>query len=161
MSAKVDKPIGVARKMIAESKREIKRDIKRLHERAAALRAAEFQLTLLLAAIAEKLGSVKMHGWVSIIGYGSSMRPHAFLSIYVQDGFKNPDAMRVLEFLTQEFETAESRDSPYALARTYEFKREGIGIELRVEVEGDSPTCKRVEIGEEVITQKKYKIVCE
>ena len=161
MSAKVDKPIGVARKMIAESKREIKRDIKRLHERAAALRAAEFQLTLLLSAIAEKLGSVKMHGWISIIGYGSTMRPHAFLTIYVQDGFKNPNAMRVLEFLTEEFETAESRDSPYALARTYEFKREGVEVELRVEVEGDSPTCKRVEIGEEVVTHKKYKIVCE
>lgn len=163
MSAKVDQAIKMAKGFVADAAKSLKTDAKRIKMREAKLKETELQLTLLVATVIAKLGNIgkNLSGWITMTGYGDRMRPYGIFYINVEDGFKNPDVMNALEFLTKEFEEQSTRDSEHSLSRTFSFTKSDMDFELRVEVDEGSPTCRRVEVGEEIITQKKFKIVCE
>ena len=52
-------------------------------------------------------------------------------------------------------------ESAEMLNREYEFAREDIHVKFDVYVRSDSPTCRKVVVGEETTTYKTYKIECD
>jgi hypothetical protein len=100
-----------------------------------------------------------METW-TYISAGSG-RPTVNFSVSEADGFTDPRVVSALEFLTREFEEARTHESAEYLYRSYTFTKPEVQVCFMVSVKGDSPTCKRVEVGEEMVVQKKYKIVCE
>jgi len=135
-------------------------EIKREKDKLAALRASELSMTLLLAVLIEKLNSIELGGWISSLG--TDVEPRIYACLHVNaDGFKNPDVVRTLDFLTGEFPEVTSKDGDYSLSRCYKFRKEKLTLDFTVYVNDDSPTCRRIEIGEETIKVKKYKIECD
>jgi 23S rRNA G2069 N7-methylase RlmK/C1962 C5-methylase RlmI len=55
----------------------------------------------------------------------------------------------------------EVRDYPSSINRAYTYKYEGMRVSLDVYVKSDSPTCRKVEIGEKVVVDKIYEIQCD
>jgi hypothetical protein len=83
------------------------------------------------------------------------------MSINDAEGFTDPAVMSALEFLTNEFVEGSTQDYPSTMGRSYQFERPDMRVELVVYVKSDSPTCRRVEVGQETQTVKKYKLVCD
>ena len=161
MSAKQTRAImRKAQTLVNRSLKEKREDVKREQNRLRALQDAQLSVTLLLGVLIQKLGSLELSGWISPIGFGEAQKIMAFLYV-TADGFKHPDVVRALEFLTEEFSDVETKDSEFSLSRSYKFHKAGMSVEFTVYVEGENPTCRREVVGEETITRKKYRIVCE
>lgn len=163
MSAKQTRAImRKAQALMNNSLKQKREEIKREQNKLRALQDAQLSVTLLFGVLIQKLGALELQGWISPIGYGETQKLMAFLYV-TADGFKNSDVMHALEFLTGEFPDVKSKDSEYSLSRCYTFEKQGMKLEFTVYVEGESPTCRREEIGEETqtVTRKKYRIVCE
>lgn len=161
MSAKQTRAImRKAQALVNRSIREKREDAKREQEKVRFLQNVQLSATLLLGVLIQKLGSLELHGWLSPIGFGENRKLMAFLYV-TADGFKNADVVRALEFLTEEFSDVETKDSEFSLSRAYKFHKSGMSVEFTVYVEGENPTCRREEIGEETVVRKKYRIVCE
>jgi hypothetical protein len=137
-----------------------KAEVKQQQEKLTALQAARLSMTLLIAALIEKLGDIDLDGWIAPVGYDVNQRMLVCLHV-TADGFKNPNVVRTLEFLTKEFPEVTSKDSAHFLSRCYKFSKEGVTVDFTVYVDNESPTCRREEIGEETVTVKKYRIVCD
>ena len=78
-------------------------------------------------------------------------------------GFKDDSiAMLMAHLMTIGFDTA-GKGYEYAesLNREFNFTRNDIDVNLDVYVRSDSPTCRKVVIGEEQVTVKKYAIECD
>jgi hypothetical protein len=90
-------------------------------------------------------------------------KPQIYVSYRGATGFKDDGLMVAMAYLMgvgfddkgKGYESAES------LNREYEFSREDINVKFDVYVRSDSPTCRKVVIGEETLTMKKYKIECD
>ena len=55
----------------------------------------------------------------------------------------------------------EVRDYPSSINRSFTYRYAGLDVSLDVYVKKDSPTCRKVEIGEKVIVDKIYEIQCD
>lgn len=155
--------ITKAKGIVADGIKDKKRDARNANDAAKILANARVSLTLLIACILERLGAYANSGF-AYVGTTYSHRDRAptfYMSINDVEGFTDPAVMRTLEFLTQEFNDTTTQDYPTTMGRSYQFERPDMRVELVVYVKSDSPTCKRVEIGEETVVQKKYKLVCD
>lgn len=78
-------------------------------------------------------------------------------------GFKDDSLMMLMTHLmTVGFKNeGKGYEHAEALNREYEFTRDDINVRLDVYVRSDSPTCRKVVIGEEQVTVKKYAIECD
>lgn len=93
----------------------------------------------------------------------SGDQPCINFSISGAHGFKDDSLMMAMQSL---LETGfESRPNQYECAeqmrRIYAFKRGDMTVEFDVSVKDDSPTCRRVVIGQETIVRDKFKIECD
>ena len=149
-----------AQALVGNSIKQKKEEIKREQNKLRAIQDAQLSMTLLFGVLIQKLGGLELNGWFSPIGFGETQKIMAFLYV-TANGFKHPDVVRTLEFLTGEFPDVKSKDAEYSLSRCYSFEKPEMKVEFTVYVEGENPTCRRVEIGEETTTRKKYRIVCE
>jgi hypothetical protein len=78
------------------------------------------------------------------------------------DGFKNEQVMAMFETMTDMgFESRKTHEYPEWLERNYPFKRIDVTVAFDICVKSDSPTCRKVAIGEETVTQTKYAIQCD
>lgn len=78
------------------------------------------------------------------------------------DGFKNKRLTDALEmFMNQGFTESRTWESAEYLNREYTFRRGDLDVELNVYVRSDSPTCRRIPVGEKTITQTQYEIQCD
>ena len=150
-------PLSQAAKLLKEAMQTCRNEIK--HQRAAIdrLQADRISLQLLCAVLFDRLKGLDTWTYIS----ATSSRPIVNFSVSEADGFTDPRIVSALEFLTKEFEEAKTNESAEYLYRSYSFSKPEVQVCFMVNVKSDSPTCKRVEVGEEMVVQKKYKIVCE
>jgi hypothetical protein len=96
-------------------------------------------------------------------GVSGNARPQIYFSISGADGFKDDSLMMAMQSLLETgFESSPKQyESAEFLRRTYTFKRSDMDVEFDVQVKDDSPTCRRVVIGQETIVKEKYKIECD
>lgn len=79
-------------------------------------------------------------------------------------GFKDERIVAALELLTgMSEESPRTSENAEFKSRSYNFSlpQFKLRVSLSVYVGDDSPTCRRVEVGEETVTRKKYQIVCD
>ena len=157
--------ITKAQGIVAEGIKSKKKDARNSYDAAKLLADARISVTLLIACLLERLGAYADSGFAYVgtayTDNGAGRVPTFYLSVNETEGFTDPLVVSALEFLTQEFNECSTQDYPSSLGRSYQFERPDMRVELVVYVKGDSPTCRRVEVGEETQTVKKYKIVCE
>ena len=158
--------ISRAKAFVADGIKDKKRDARNAYDAAKVLTDTRLSVTLLIACVLERLGAYANSGF----GYVSTTHsysadkgriPTFYLSVNDVEGFTDPAVMSALEFLTNEFVEGSTQDYPSTMGRSYQFERPDMRVELVVYVKSDSPTCRRVEVGEETVVQKKYKLVCD
>lgn len=89
-------------------------------------------------------------------------RPKIHVSVRNADGFKDDSlAMAMTYLMTVGFEIKRTHEYAECLNRDYTFDRADMQLDLSVYVKEDSPTCRKIAIGEETIRQVKYKIECD
>jgi hypothetical protein len=77
-------------------------------------------------------------------------------------GFKDNRLASVLSMLMdQGFTESRTFESAEYLNREYSFTRGDLDVEVNVYVASDSPTCRRIPVGEKTITQVQYEIQCD
>jgi hypothetical protein len=157
--------ITKAKGIVADGIKDKKRDARNAHNAAKILTDARVSMTLLIACLLERLGDYTKSGFAYVgTAYSYNAKnsiPTFYMSVNDAEGFTDPAVMRTLEFLTQEFNDTTTQDYPSTMGRSYQFERPDMRVELVVYVKSDSPTCRRVEVGEETVVQKKYKLVCD
>jgi hypothetical protein len=158
--------ITQAKNLVAEGVKSKKQDARSSYDAAKMLTDTRVSVTLLIACLLERLGAYADSGFAYVgTAYSNNANggrvPTFYMSINNTEGFTDPHVVSALEFLTREFSDCSTQDYASSLGRSYQFERPDMRVELVVYVKGDSPTCKRVEVGEETVVQKKYKIVCE
>ena len=101
---------------------------------------------------------VDMHMNVSWDG-----KPQLYVSYRGATGFKDDGLMVAMAYLMGIGFDDKGKGYEYAeaLNREYEFAREDIVVKFDVYVRSDSPTCRKVVVGEETKTYKTYKIECD
>ena len=163
MSMKTKQALRIAQSIVADGVRFQRDNIKSSRNTLATINAGELGITLVLMMLAEKLGEhgARLAGWVGAMGY-KVRKPVLYISVDKVAGFTDPGVLRALEFLNNEFTAGRTSDYAASLGRCYHFERDDMKVEFTVYATQDgTATCRRVEDGEEVITQKKYRIVCE
>lgn len=130
--------------------------IKRTRLNQATLENNRISVQLLLGVLYDRTQGIDSYGSVS--AYDGI--PCISFTLDKVDGFTDPRVVDTLDFLTREFTDVSSNESAQYLYRNYTFKRNDMRVSFSVYVRSDSATCQRVEIGEEVVVQKKYKMVC-
>jgi len=90
-------------------------------------------------------------------------KPFLYVSYRGATGFKDDDLMIVMSYLMGIGFEDKGKGYEYAeaLNREYEFARADMIVRLDVYVRSDSPTCRKVVVGEETKTYKTYKIECD
>ena len=131
-------------------------DISSARDRLAMLNKSRISTQLLTAVLFERTKNLHTEAYISA-WYDA---PEINFNVYDADGFKAPEIMDTLEFLTREFEDAKTHESDQSLYRSYRFSRNDMKVCFNVWVRSDSETCQLVEIGEETQIVKKYKQVC-
>lgn len=94
--------------------------------------------------------------------YCYSEKPTIRVTISDLPGFKDGRLADVMSML-MEYGFTESRTFDYAeyLNREYYFERGDLNIEINAFVTSDSPTCRRIAVGEKITTQTQYEIECD
>lgn len=154
-----------ARTILRDGVNSVRRNLTENKQKLALIKANETSLTVLMMVILDKLGKLAKgtDAYINSVLDWSTNKMVPKVTFYVSgaDGFKSPEVVGVLEFLTREFEECTSNDHSGSLGRSYSFIRPDMRVECVIYVSEDSPTCRRVEIGEEIVVQKKYKIECD
>lgn len=157
--------ISRAKAFVADGIKGKRKDARSAYESAKILTDARVSMTLLIACLLERLGDYAKSGFAYVgTGYSYGAKnsvPTFYMSINDVEGFTDPAVMSALEFLTNEFVEGSTQDYPSTMGRSYQFERPDMRVELVVYVKSDSPTCRRVEVGQETQTVKKYKLVCD
>lgn len=135
-------------------------DIEYAKQRAANLRKQRASLMPILKLLAPLLDSDSDYVYMNASTYQTSVH----VTLKRLDGFKDQRLSRVL-FAIMCLDAVEEKDTTdwaEALNRDYRFKV-GADIEITVAayVKSDSPTCRKVKIGEEMKLVAQYKIECD
>ena len=117
-------------------------------------------LNKLLEPLVYAVGST---GTVSV--WISGGRPFVHVSMYSLDSFKQPQLASVLEYLndkTSELDgSVECEDYAASINRDFRFTTTKWTASISAYVKDDSPTCRKVVIGTEMVEKTKYQIVCD
>jgi hypothetical protein len=147
VSAAISGAVSSKQKAIADAKQEIGK-----------IRTLKGTLTDIGKRIERQLDGLNVRMYVSCLWDAPELR----VRISGLDGFKNEQVLAVFEELADlGFESKKTHDYAEWLERYYPFKRGDIAVEFNVCVKSDSPTCRKVAIGEETVTQTKYAIQCD
>lgn len=148
-----------SRNVIVQFMNESKRNMAQINQRIAAVKAQDLEIQLLLMTLMSKLGGIYSHSWIAT--WDST--PKLCIHTYRADSFKDPRVLDALALLNGSFPECETEDYAAALNREYRFKSERLCVTLDVSVRSDSPTCRKVKIGEELrtYTDTKYRIECD
>jgi hypothetical protein len=94
------------------------------------------------------------------VDYGD--RPTINVSCHNVSGFKDTAvSMAMMYLMDNGFEATGNYESAEYLYRTFNFRRGKLQVHMEVSVRDDSPTCRKVVIGQETITRDKFKIECD
>ncbi len=149
-------PLTQAAKALKQAIESQRSDIRYARERLEMLSKHRISIQLLTGVLFERTKNLKSEAY---IGACYSF-PEINFNVYNADGFKAPEIMDTLEFLTREFEDIRTHESDQSLYRSYNFSRNDMRVCFNVFVRSDSETCQLVEIGEQTQIIKKYKQVC-
>lgn len=93
-------------------------------------------------------------------GYSSNSLVQLYITLFDLDGFKDERLTKVLAAVYEM--TPEIHESEIAQyhEKVYTARVGNINIRVAAHVKEDSETCKRVEVGRELVEQVKYKMIC-
>lgn len=87
--------------------------------------------------------------------------PHFSVTMRNLESFKCLALEGMLWTMNEIGKATHTRDWPDYLNREYNFEVNGAKVCINAYVKSDSPTCRKVVVGTETITQPKYKIECD
>jgi hypothetical protein len=115
------------------------------------------QLVAPLLYILNDIGSVRVE-----IVYG---KPTVYVSMFSIESFKQAELVNALGYLTELTEKVNgkisSEDWAAAINRDFRFDTEEWRVCVHAYVKDDSPTCRKIAVGTELIEHTKYEIVCD
>jgi hypothetical protein len=83
-------------------------------------------------------------------------------SMYNLSSFKDSSLEDLLtKLLDNNFIPKETSDYPNILNKDFSFEKDNILIKIAAYVASDSPTCRKVKVGEEIQVVDKYEIQCD
>lgn len=148
-----------ARLVFASFIRDSKSEVQRIEERRATAKMHASEIQLVLMVLMEKLFGIYSNAWISTW----ESKPKLHVSVWNADSFKDERVLSALSFLNGEFDADGTVDYASVLNREYRFSNDRFSVALDVSVRSDSPTCRKVKIGEELrtYTDTKYRIECD
>lgn len=137
-------------------------DIRFMKERRAVLKSGKVR-TMLSKLLQPLIYAVGDKGNVYIgISYG---KPEINIPMYDLDSLKQRELIWALDYLTIETDKLDGRiktqDYAAAINRDFVFTTDKWEARVMAYVKSDSPTCRKVIIGTEVVEQHKYQIICD
>jgi hypothetical protein len=92
-------------------------------------------------------------------------KPVVYVSMFSIDSFKQDELINALGYLTEITEKDNGKitteDWAAAVNRDFRFETEDWRVCIHAYVKDDSPTCRKIAIGTEMIERTKYEIVCD
>jgi len=92
-------------------------------------------------------------------------KPVVYVSMFSIDSFKQDELVNALGYLTEITEKDNGKitteDWAVAVNRDFRFETEEWRVCVHAYVKDDSPTCRKIAVGTEVIERTKYEIVCD
>jgi len=146
--------------------RDNKQVIENAKKRSAMARSNRARIIGFITPLIDMLGDEDHHLSVNVQGWDED-EISVYLSLYEVDGMKAPTVVNVLDYLTGLFSEStdeiSSKDLATILNRDFKFKsvEKKLTATVSVYVKSDSPTCKKVVVGQETQVVNKYKIVCD
>lgn len=135
-----------------------KNTVKRARDQIALLTSQKETILAMMTLVHQYIMGFDMHSHLS---FDWNDAPRLNFTVYDAPGFKDERIIKALEFLENWSSISETNENAEHRYRNFKFCGDGMTVCFNVYVVGDSPTCKRVEIGEETITRKKYAIQCD
>lgn len=148
--------------MIDDAVRSIESDLEYMKKRRAVLKSGKVR-TMLSRLMQPLIYAVGEKGRVYVtVNYG---KPEVVVSMYGLDSFKQRELVWTLEYLTAETDKLNGRtktqDYADAINRDFMFNTDKWEARVMAYVKDDSPTCRKVVIGTEMVERHKYQIVCD
>jgi hypothetical protein len=143
-----------------------KRAVENAKKRSAMARSNRARIIGLITPLIDMLGDEDHHLSVNVQGWDED-EISVYLSLYEVDGMKAPTVVNVLDYLTGLFSEStdeiSSKDLATILNRDFKFKsvEKKLTATVSVYVKSDSPTCKKVVVGQETQVVNRYEIVCD
>lgn len=140
----------------------INSDLNLIKERKAILKNSSVRrmLTKLLQPLVYAVGEA---GRISVSVFAG--KPSIVVYMYDLDSLKQRELVWALEYLTVETDKLEGRistnDYAEAVNRDFRFRTDKWDALITAYVRSDSPVCRKVVIGTELVEQHKYQIVCD
>jgi len=92
-------------------------------------------------------------------------KPVVYISMFSIESFKQAELVNALGYLTEITEKDNGKitteDWATAVNRDFRFETKEWRVCINAYVKEDSPTCRRIAVGTEVIERTKYEIVCD
>jgi hypothetical protein len=92
-------------------------------------------------------------------------KPVVYISMFSIESFKQDELINALGYLTEITEKDNGKitteDWAAAVNRDFRFETEDWRVCINAYVKDDSPTCRKIAIGTEMIERTKYEIVCD
>jgi hypothetical protein len=146
--------------------RDNKRAIENAKKRSAMARSNRARIIGFITPLIDMIGDEDHHLSVNVQGWDED-EISVYLSLYEMDGMKAPTVVNVLDYLTGLFSEStdeiSSKDLATILNRDFKFKsvEKKLAATVSVYVKSDSPTCKKVVVGQETQVVNRYEIVCD
>ena len=143
-----------------------KRAIENAKKRSAMARSNRARIIGFITPLIDMIGDEDHHLSVNVQGWDED-EISVYLSLYEMDGMKAPTVVNVLDYLTGLFSEStdeiSSKDLATLLNRDFKFKsvEKKLTATVSVYVKSDSPTCKKVVVGQETQVVNRYEIVCD
>jgi hypothetical protein len=148
--------------IIGSAVRDIDYSIRDSKARRALLKSGKIR-TMLLKLIEPLVYAVGNTGSVSVWVSGGT--PFVHVSMYNLDSFKQSQLVSVLEYMndkTAELDgSVECEDYAASINRDFRFTTTKWTASISAYVKNDSPTCRKVVVGTEMVEKTKYQIVCD
>ena len=92
--------------------------------------------------------------------YGGISTTYIYITLFNLNGFRDERLTKTLDAMLAFTDTIKESESAQWHQKTYEARLGQVEIKVSAYVDEESETCKRVEIGRELVEQVKYKMVC-
>ena len=92
--------------------------------------------------------------------YGGFGTMRLYITLFDLEGFKDVRLTDVLSALYEMTDTVDEQEMAQFHEKVYTADVDDVRVRIVAYVKEDSETCKRVEIGRELVEQVKYKMIC-
>lgn len=134
--------------------------LKRQQERLAFIltKAQDTQAEAIVRGIEKFCGSVNM--WASLESKGMTLQ--ISVTMFDLPSMKARKLTRVLEYvMAQGFESDGTTEYARIRNRDFKFSKDDLRVRISAYVRSDSKSCLRVQVGEKVVVEPQYEIVCK